>query len=74
MAGLLILLLVMEEVCQNLRASCVAFSSDNSPAVGWVKCLATTILFVAIHLVQALALCLNKSGASPLTRLHICGE
>ena len=41
MAGLLLLWLVMESVCGSLKEKRVAFFSDNSPAVGWVRCLAT---------------------------------
>jgi hypothetical protein len=36
MAGLLLLWLVMESVCINLREKRVALFSNNSPMVGWV--------------------------------------
>ena len=40
MEGLLMLWIVMEEVCAQLRAAYVALFSDNLPTVGWVKRLA----------------------------------
>jgi hypothetical protein len=36
MAGLLLLWLVMESACGNLREKRVALFSNNSPTVGWV--------------------------------------
>ncbi len=36
MAGLLLLRLVMESVCGNLREKRVALFSNNFPTVGWV--------------------------------------
>ena len=74
MAGLLILFLVMEEVCPKLQAAYFMLCSDNSPTIGWVKRLAFRGSFVAMQLVRALTLRLKKSGASPLTPLHISGE
>ncbi len=46
MAGLLLLWLVMESVCGNLRERRVALFSDYSPTVGWV--LGCTLLFVLL--------------------------
>ena len=74
MAGLLMIWLVMEEVCSKLRASHVALFSDNSPTIGWVKCLAVRGSLVSMQLVRALTLRLKKAGASPLTPLHISWE
>ena len=74
MAGLLMLWLVMEVVCPKLRASHVALFSDNSPTIGWVKRLEVRGSLVAIQLVRALTIRLQKYGASPLTTLHIAGE
>ena len=74
MAGLLLLWLVIEEVCPDLRKPYVALFSDNSPTVGWVKRLAARGSLVAMQLVRALTLRVKQSGASPLTPLHIRGE
>ena len=74
MAGLLMLWLVMEEVFPKLRAVYVALFSENSHTIGWVKRLAARGSLAAMQLVQALTLRLKKSGASPLTTLHISGE
>ena len=74
MARLLILWLVLEAVCQKLRAYCVVLFSENTPTIGWVKRLAVRGSLVAMHLVRALTLQLKKAGASPLTPLHIAGE
>jgi hypothetical protein len=49
MAGVLILWLVMEAVCQPLQEKRVALFSDNSPAVGWTKRLASRKSLVAEH-------------------------
>ena len=40
MTGLLMLWIVMEEVCPKLREAYVAFFSDNTPTIGWLKRLA----------------------------------
>ena len=74
MAGILMLWLEMEEVCLKLRAAYVAFFIDNSPTIGWVKRIAVRVSLVAMQLVRALTLRLKKTGASPLTPLHISGE
>ena len=74
MAGLLLLWLVMEEVCDLGSASHVSLFSDNSPTVHWVRRLAARGSLVATQLVRALALRLKVRGASPLTPLHIEGK
>jgi hypothetical protein len=51
MAGLLLLWLVMESVCGDLREKRVALFSDNSPTVGWVRQLATCESLVSAHLI-----------------------
>ena len=72
MAGLLMLWLVMEEVCE-VRDAHVALFSDNSPTVHWVQRLAAKHSEIAMQLVRALALRLQLAQASPLTPLHIAG-
>jgi len=74
MAGLLLLWLVMESVCGSLKEKRVALFSDNSPTVGWVRCLATRGSMVSAHLIRALALRLKLNGTCPITPLHIAGE
>ena len=66
MAGLLMLWLVIEEFCPQLRSEYVALFSYKSPTFGWFKRIAVRGLLVAMHLVGALALRLKKSGESPL--------
>lgn len=73
-AGLLMLWLIMEDVC-TLEPGChVALFSDNQPTVHWVQRLASKSSKVAAQLLRALALRLKKTGASPLTPLHIAGK
>ena len=67
-------MLVMEEVFPELRATYVALFRDNSPTIGWVKCLAERGSLVVMQLVRALTLRLKKAGASLLIPLHIVGE
>ena len=74
MAGLLLLWLVMESVCETLREKQVALFSDNSPTVGWVQRLATCGSMVSAHLIRALALRLKLNGTCPISPLHIVGE
>ena len=73
MAGLLLLWLVMEEVCPELREKHVALFSDNSPTVHWVRRLAAKQSVVAAQLLRALALRMRAKRASPLTPLHVAG-
>jgi len=72
MAGLLVLWLVMEEVC-DVKDSHVALFSDNSPTVHWVQRLAAKHSAIAMQLIRALALRLQLARASPLTPMHIAG-
>jgi hypothetical protein len=74
MAGILLLWLVMEAVCQPLQEKQVALFSDNLQTVSWVKCLASRKSIVAKHFVQALALRLKSNKMCPLTMLHIEGK
>lgn len=74
MAGLLLLWLVMEEVCQLSSGSHVALFSDNSPTVSWVNRLASRNSQVADQLIQALSLRLKSRGVSPLSTMHIAGK
>ena len=73
MAGLLLLYLIMEEVCDLHSGSHVALFSDNQPTVSWVQRLASKSSVVAGQLIRALSLRLKKHGVSPLTPLHIRG-
>ena len=72
MAGLLMLWLVMEDVC-NVEHAHVALFSDNSPTVHWVQRMAAKNSGIAMQLVRALALRLQLANASPLTPMHIAG-
>jgi hypothetical protein len=74
MAGLLLLLLVMEEVVCNLKEANVALFRDNTPTVGWVTHLASRHSTVTAQLIAALALCLKSHQCCPLTPLHIKGD
>ena len=74
MAGLLLLYLVVEEVCDLTSGSHIALFSDNSPTVSWVNRLASRNSQVADQLVRALALRLKTKGVSPLSTLHIAGK
>ena len=74
MTGLLLLWLVMEQVCGNLREKNVALFSDNSPTVGWVRRLATRGSLLSAHLIRALALWLKLNGTCLITPLHNAGE
>ena len=74
MAGLLLLWLVMEEVCDLTSGSHVALFSDNAPTVSWVNKLASKNSQVADQLIRALALRLKLKGASPLSTMHIAGD
>ena len=74
MAGLLLLWLVMEEVCDFQPGDHVALFSDNSPTVNWVRRMAARGSMVADQLLRALALRLKQNHVSPLTPLHIAGK
>ena len=73
MAGLLMLWLVMEVVCEVQPGNHAALYSNNQPMVSWVDRLASKSLLVAAMLLRALALRLKMRRASPLTPLHIAG-
>ena len=73
MAGLLLLWLIMEAVCDITPGTHVALFSDNSPTVSWVRRLAAKGSKVAGQLIRALALWLKACNISPLTPLHIAG-
>jgi hypothetical protein len=73
MAGPVILWLLIEGVCVDLREKWVTLFSDNSPTVGWVTQLASKRSVVAERLIQALALRLKSTHTCPLTPLHIEG-
>jgi hypothetical protein len=55
-AGLLLLLLVMEDVVCNLKEANVALFSDNTSTVSWVTRLESRHSTVAAQLIAALAL------------------
>lgn len=74
MAGLLLLWLVMEEVCDLKAGDHVALFSDNSPTVNWVRRMAARGSLVADQLLRALSLRLKLKHVSPLTPLHIAGK
>jgi hypothetical protein len=73
MAALLLLFLVIEGVVGDIANAHVALYSDNSPSVHWVQRLAVKSSTVAMQLIQALALRIQVTKASPLTTLHISG-
>jgi len=72
-AGLLLLWLVMEVVCDLSAGAHVALFNDNSPTVHWAERL-TAKSGPAACVIRALALRLKAREASPLVPLHIAGE
>ena len=74
MAGLLLLWLVIEAVCPDLRHKHVAVFSDNTPTVSWVDRLASKQSKTAGGLLRALSFRMRQKRASPLTALHIRGK
>ena len=72
-AGLLMLWLVMEDVCDITTGTHVALFSDNMPTVHRVNRLACKSSLVAGQLIRALALRLKMMGASPLSTVHVAG-
>ncbi len=74
MAGLLMLWLVIEGVCNNLCEKRITLFSDNLPTIGWVMRLVSKKSSVAKNLIQALALQLKTQHACPLTPMHIEGK
>jgi hypothetical protein len=73
-AGLLLLWLVIEKVCDPKPGAHIALFSDNSPTVSWVRRLAAKGSLVAGELLRALALRMKQKQVSPLTTLHIAGH
>jgi hypothetical protein len=73
MAGLVLLWIVIEGVCPDLREKRVTLFSDNSLTVSWVIRLSSRRSVVAEHLVQVLALRLKTMHTCPYTPLHIEG-
>ena len=74
MAGLLMLWLVMENVCDVKPGTHAALFSDNQPTVSWVNQMASKSSDVAGQLLRALSLRLKMKGVSPLTTLHVPGK
>ena len=74
MAGLLLLVLIMEDVCNLQPGDHLALFSDNSPTVSWVRKMAAKGSKVADQLLRALALRTRQRHVSPLTPLHIPGK
>ena len=74
MAGLLLLWLVMEAVCPDLREKNIALFSDNSPTVSWVARLASKRSRIGEQLIRALTLRLKYKMCCPLTPLHVAGK
>jgi hypothetical protein len=65
MAGVLVLWLCMEEVCEFGPADHAAVFSDNSPTVSWTDRLATRGSKVADQLVRALVLRMKEKRVLP---------
>jgi hypothetical protein len=74
MAGLFLLLLVMDDVVCNLKEVNIALFSNNTPTVSWVTCLASRHSTVAAGLIAALALHPKSHRCSPLMPLCIEGK
>ncbi len=74
LAGLLLLWLMIEHVCESLTEKRVALFSDNSPTVSWVQRLACRSSLIAEQLIHVLALRINKQRSCPLTTLHIAWD
>ena len=73
-AGLLLLWLVIEAVCDPQPGDHIALFSDNSPTVSWVERMAARGSLVADQLLRALTLRLKVKHVSPLTPMHIEGK
>jgi hypothetical protein len=74
MAGLLLLWLIMEDVCDMQSGTHSAVFSDNSPTVTWAQRLKCRGSLVADQLIRAIALRMKQLRVSPLTPLHVPGE
>ena len=71
---MLLLWMIIEEVCSELRDAYVALWSDNLPTVVWVKRFAARGSKIAMQLLQDLKFHVKQKGESPLTPLHIQGK
>jgi hypothetical protein len=74
MAGLLLVLLVMEDIVCDLRECNIALCSNNTPTVSWVTLLSSRHSIVAANLVAALALWQKTHQCCLLTPQHIKGK
>jgi hypothetical protein len=74
MAGLLLLFVVMEDVCDMQPGCHIALFSDNLPTVSWIQKMAAKGSKVADQLLRALCLRMKQRNISPLTSLHISGK
>jgi hypothetical protein len=74
MAGLLLVLLVMEEIVCDLRERNIALFRNNTPTVSWVTRLSSRHSIVAANLVAALALRLKTHQCCPLLPQHTKGK
>jgi hypothetical protein len=74
MAGLLLLFVVMEDVCDMQPGCHIALFSDNLPTVSWIQKMAVKGSKVADQLLRALCLRMKQRNISPLTSLHISGK
>jgi hypothetical protein len=73
LAGLVLLWIVMNHVCTDLKEKRVALFSNNSPSVGCVQRMVVRSSLVTEQLVWDLALHFNLQRVCPITTLHICG-
>jgi hypothetical protein len=74
LAGLVILWIMMEHVCNDLAEKRIALFSNNILSVGWVQCMAVCSNLIPEQLIQVLALRFNIQRVCPITTLHICGD
>jgi hypothetical protein len=74
MAGLLLVLLVIEEIVCDLREQIITLFSNNTPTVSWVTCLSSRHSIVAANLIAALTLRLKTHRCCPLTPQHTRGK
>jgi hypothetical protein len=74
MAGLLLLWLMIEHICESLTEKRIALFSDNCPTVSWVQRMACRSSLIAEQLLRVLTLRMNAQQSCPLTTLHIAGD
>ncbi len=74
MVGLLLVLLVMDEIVCDLREHNIALFSDNTSTVSWVTHLSSRHSIIAASLIPALALWLKTHQSYPLMPQHIKGK